>query len=68
MKAWHMNKMEYQQKHKKNEMVKKVITDLKNSWQETNSRLDQAEQRINELKGGSFEIESEEKRKTVKKA
>lgn len=63
-----MNKMEYQQKHKKNEMVKKVITDLKNSWEEINSRLDQAEQQINELKGGSFEIESEVKRKTVKKA
>lgn len=68
MKSWRMNKMEYQQKHKKNKMVKKVITDLKNSWEEINSRLDQAEQRINELKGGSFEIKSEEKRKTVKKA
>lgn len=68
MKSWRMNKMEHQQKHKKNEMVKKVITDLKNSWEEINSRLDQAEQWINELKGGSFEIESEEKRKTVKKA
>lgn len=68
MKSWRMNKREYQQKHKKNEMVKKVITDLKNSWEEINSRLAQAEQRINELKGGSFEIESEEKRKTVKKA
>ena len=51
----------------KNKHTNNTITEIKNTWEGINSRISEAEERINELEDKMVEITSEEQNKVKKK-